>query len=43
MVPDCWPPAQVFDPLLEMKKGKFSKAKQQEKKRANEWAGHSLD
>lgn len=37
----CWPPAQVFDPLLEEKKGKFSKAAQAEKKRKSEWAGRS--
>mmetsp|Transcript_6778 Transcript_6778/g.18192 ORF Transcript_6778/g.18192 Transcript_6778/m.18192 type:complete len:560 (-) Transcript_6778:204-1883(-) len=29
----------VFDPLLEQAKGKFSKAKQGEKKRQNQWAG----
>jgi hypothetical protein len=32
---------QVFDPLLEQAKGKFSKAKQAEKKRDNQWAGKS--
>lgn len=36
-------PLQVFDPLLEAAKGKFSKAAQKEKKRANEWAGKSND
>ncbi|KAF5842764.1 cyclophilin-like domain-containing protein [Dunaliella salina] len=29
----------VFDPLLEQAKGKFSKSKQGEKKRQNQWAG----
>ena len=32
---------QVFDPLLEKGKGKFSKANQKEAKRNNEWAGRS--
>jgi hypothetical protein len=35
------PVTQVIDPLLEKAKGKFSKAAQQAKKRANEWAGRS--
>jgi hypothetical protein len=32
---------QVFDPLLEAAKGKFSKKAQDEKKRRSEWAGRS--
>jgi len=37
------PLPQVYDPLLEKAKGKFSLAAQKEKKRGNQWAGRSND
>ena len=33
----------VLDPLLEAGKAKFNKAVQRQKKRDNEWAGHTRD